>query len=74
MWVKCLRCGENEAISETQWICTDCLLKVTPKIEWRDTRSENLRMSRVRLTLVENHGDIKVYEPTDNALSGRGQC
>ena len=69
--MKCLRCGKEETISETQRICMDCLLKVTPKIEWRDTKPGNLRMGRVRLTLVEDHGDVKVYEPTDKALSKR---
>lgn len=43
-------------------------LKAIPKIEWRDRKPENFMMGRVRLTLIEDHGDVKAYEATDKAL------
>ena len=69
--VKRLRCGGEEAVSETQRICMDCLLKVTSKTGWRDAEPGNLMTGWIRPAPVEDYRDVKTYKPTEKALTKR---
>lgn len=56
---RCVLCGSGRAISAIQRICLDCLAKTyvpSPR-------------PFVELVLVEDHGDVKVYEPREQALA-----
>jgi len=67
--MKCLRCGRNGVISPYQPICFDCLVKVYPRLRF-DRDLEGFGRPQ-RLHLIEDDGDVKIYEPIEKALSRR---
>lgn len=63
---RCLRCGRNKVVSPSQRLCLDCLMKVFPRIRFEEA-VEGFGIPR-KLLLVEDDGDVKVYEPMEKVL------
>lgn len=64
---RCLRCGSKALPGQP--LCFDCLMKVYPKLKPEAT-AEDLGTPH-ELILVEDDGDVKVYEQADKVLGRR---
>ena len=64
---RCLRCGSRSLPGQP--LCFDCLVKVYPRLK-PETAIEEPGIPH-KLILVEDDGDVKIYELADKVLGRR---